>query len=104
MTIKSLFEAVYRRLTANSALLCCLLLLVASCVLALKPAQEHSYQRFVPFPGLDSGSTVVLDTKTGLQCVSAPTTLKSPVSQSNIADNARERGAVLCYDLYKAKK
>jgi hypothetical protein len=98
MNVRSLFGAVYRRLTANSALLCCLLLLVASCVLALKPAQEHSYQRFVPFPGLDSIPAFALDTKTGQECAIMGSTREDVVKQ------VKEMGIPFCIDLYKEAK
>ena len=101
MNVKSLFGAVCQRLTANSAFLCCLPLLVATCILcilAFKQAQEHSYQRFVPFPGLDSIPGFALDTKTGQKCVIEPST------QEGIAKRVKEMGLPFCLDLYKEAK
>lgn len=70
MTVKSLFEAVYRRLTAYSASHYCFLLLGALLALAINAVTEQKNQRFVPFP--NSGYGVALDTKTGKSCLTDP--------------------------------
>lgn len=95
MDFRNTFGAVYQRVAANSVLLCCLLLLVAVCALALKPASKPSYQRFIP-----SGdrNTFALDTKTGQLCLTVPPTVE------DVAKAAHADGVPFCKDLYEESK
>jgi hypothetical protein len=94
--VKSLFEAIYRRVALINTTQLCLLFCGAACIFAALQIQKRPYQRFVPFSG--DNSTTAFDTKTGQACVTVP---------SSITSNTTADGKQIfpyCLDLYERSK
>lgn len=67
-------------------------------IIAAMLIPKQPYQRFVPFPGLDSIPAFALDTKTGQECAIMGST------REDVAKRTKEMGIPFCIDLYKERK